>query len=118
MSAYPPPGSSRGFAAAPGEDLADFRARLRAAQAADVERRRNDLAAQASDATAPAVRIRIWERLHHTALPADAGHPLVPVIAAGTRLTVAEVGAEQARRAQGPAAAPAVSPAPSSAASR
>jgi hypothetical protein len=115
MSAFPPPGSSRGFAAAPGEDLADFRARLRAAQAADVERRRSDLAAQARDDTAPAVRIRIWERVHHTALPAAAGHPLVRVIAAATRLTVAEVGAEQARRAQG---APAVSPAPSSAASR
>lgn len=104
MSAFPPSGNSRGFAAAPGEDLADFRARLRASQAADVERRRTDLAAQASDRTAPAVRIRIWERLHHTTLPVAAGHPLVAVIATATRLTVAEVSAEQARRAQGPAA--------------
>ncbi|HYM43216.1 MAG TPA: hypothetical protein VET46_10685 [Steroidobacteraceae bacterium] len=63
------------------------------------ERRRRDLAEQRSDANPPDVRIRAWEKLHGLRLPADAAHPVLDVVAVGTRLTLAQVREEQSARA-------------------
>jgi hypothetical protein len=82
-----------------GSDFAaDHRARLALAESEKQERRRSDRAEQMSDANTPEQRIRIWERVHQIALPREVDHPLVRLIAERTGLTVAEVGAEQARR--------------------
>ncbi len=62
------------------------------------EKRRLDLAEQRSDLNPPEVRIRTWERVHGLRLPTDPEHPIVDVIAAGTRLTLAEVREEQRMR--------------------
>lgn len=73
-----------------------------------MQQRADDLAAQHSDRNPPDVRIRIWEKLHGLRLPSDSAHPILDVIAVGTRLTLAEVREEQrARRAR---AAPAADP--------
>lgn len=63
------------------------------------ERKRRELAEQRSDANAPDVRIRAWERLHELRLPSDPAHPVLDVIAVSTRLTLAQVREEQAARA-------------------
>jgi hypothetical protein len=110
MSAYPAHGHLPDQRFVPGEELADFRARIRAADQERTAQRRRDLAAQGSDQNSPALRIRMWERLHHAHLPGDAQHGLVAVIAAGTKLTVDEVRAEQERRRAVPAAIPAPVP--------
>jgi hypothetical protein len=89
----------------PGEDLADFRTRVRQAQAAATAERARELVEQGSALHAPAVRIRLWERLHHTRLPVHPDHGLVRIIAAATNLTVAEIHAEQERRTVRPAPA-------------
>jgi len=44
-------------------------------------------------------RIRAWEKFHELRLPTSASHRLVGVIAAATRLTLAEVALEQQARA-------------------
>ena len=62
------------------------------------EQRRCDLAVQRSDLNPPDVRIRAWEKLHGLRLPSDSAHPILEVIAVGTRLTLAEVQAEQRAR--------------------
>lgn len=87
----------------------DYRTRLRMQQAETAARRQRDLVDQASDLNTPAARIRIWERLHHARLPEDPGHPLLAVIAAGTRLTLTQVGDEQRIRFVRSRAAPALS---------
>jgi hypothetical protein len=61
--------------------------------------RRLDLAVQRSELNPPTVRIRAWEKLHGLQLPLDPAHPILDVIALGTRLTLAEVHAEQVSRA-------------------
>lgn len=97
-----------GYAAAahqvfvPGEDITDFRARVRAAQAAQLAERTRELAEQSSSVHTPGVRIRLWERLHHTVLPAQADHGLVAVIARATSLSAEEIHLEQQRRATRP----------------
>jgi hypothetical protein len=63
-----------------------------------VAQRRDELAAQRSDRNSPEMRIRIWEKLHRLRLPADATHPILDVIAVGTRLTLVEVREEQRAR--------------------
>lgn len=67
------------------------------------EKRRRELAEQRSDANTPDVRIRAWEKLHGLRLPSDPAHPILDVIAVSTRLTLAQVRAEQAARASRPA---------------
>jgi hypothetical protein len=101
MSAYPATNHPADQRFIPGEDLADFRARIRAADQERAAQRRRDLAAQGSDQNSPALRIRMWERLHHAQLPGDPDHGLVAVIAAGTKLSLDEVRAEQERRRAG-----------------
>jgi hypothetical protein len=63
------------------------------------QQRRIELAAQRSESSPPDVRIRAWEKLHGLRLPADPMHPILDVIAVSTRLTLAEVQAEQRARA-------------------
>ena len=65
------------------------------------EKRRRDLAEQRSAANPPDVRIRTWENVHHLRMPADPTHPILDVIAVGTRLTLAEVLQEQRNRVSG-----------------
>jgi hypothetical protein len=83
----------------PGEDLTDFRTRVRAAQAAQSAERARELAEQSSALLGPGARIRLWERLHHARLPERADHGLVNIIATATKLSVDEIHLEQQRRA-------------------
>ena len=80
-------------------ELITTHAERRALEAYEREqKRRLELAEQASDLSSPDVRIRAWERVHALRLPSDPGHPLLLVIAAGTRLTLAQVREEQQAR--------------------
>jgi len=63
------------------------------------ERRQRELAEQCSALNPPDVRIRTWEQVHQLRLPADPTHPILDVIATGTRLTLADVREEQRMRA-------------------
>jgi hypothetical protein len=63
------------------------------------EKRRQELAEQRSDLNPPEVRIRTWERIHQLRMPSDPAHPILDVIAVGTRLTLDEVQEEQRARA-------------------
>jgi hypothetical protein len=63
-----------------------------------VNQRQRELAVQSSELNPPAVRIRAWEKLHALRLPSDSAHPILEVIAVSTRLTIAEVQAEQLAR--------------------
>ena len=65
------------------------------------EKRRQDLAEQCSDLNAPTVRIRTWERIHQLRMLSDPAHPILDVIAAGTRLSLEAVREEQRTRAAG-----------------
>jgi hypothetical protein len=62
------------------------------------EKRRQDLAEQRSNLNSPEVRIRTWERVHQLRMPSDPAHPILDVIAVGTRLTLEEVREEQRAR--------------------
>jgi hypothetical protein len=74
------------------------RARVALEQDERAQQRRLELAEQRSDHNPPDVRIRIWEKLHGLRLPSDAAHPILDVIAIGTRLTLGEVQEEQRAR--------------------
>jgi hypothetical protein len=50
------------------------------------EKRRQDLAEQRSNLNSPEVRIRTWERVHQLRMPSDPAHPILDVIAVGTRM--------------------------------
>jgi len=82
-----------------GEPTADYRERLARQQAEAAERRQTALTEQASPLNSAQARINIWEQLHAIDLPRDAGHRLVALIAANTGLSIAQVRAEQQRRA-------------------
>jgi hypothetical protein len=84
--------------------------RLALEQHAREHQRRLDLAEQRSDQNSPAERIRVWERLHGLRLPGDPSHPVLDIIAIGTRLTLSEVQEEQRLRSARPAAAGRESP--------
>jgi len=86
----------------PGESIADYRARIVQRQAEAIEQRQRELAEQTSDANTPAARIRIWEKLHQLVMPRNPTHRVLKVIAAGTRLSVEEVRAEQRQRSMPP----------------
>jgi hypothetical protein len=89
-----------------GEPNADYRARIARRQAEAAEIRQRELIEQTSIVNPPDLRIRIWERLHEIAMPRDATHRLLRVIAAQTGLTMAEVQAEQYNRANPVVVAP------------
>jgi len=63
------------------------------------ETRLRQLAEQRSDENPPDARIRTWEKLHGLRLPSDPSHPILDVIAVGTRLTLEQVREEQCARA-------------------
>jgi hypothetical protein len=89
------------------ELIQSHRARIALQEAERAQQRQDELAAQRSDRNPPDVRIRIWEKLHGLRLPSDAAHPILDVIAIGTRLTLVEVREEQrARLERREAAAP------------
>jgi hypothetical protein len=81
-----------------GELIAAHRARRAVEEDERAQHRRAQLAEQRSDSHPPDVRIRLWEKLHGLRLPKDSNHPILDVIAIGTRLTLAEVQAEQRAR--------------------
>jgi len=89
-----------------GETVADYRVRVAQHQAEMAERRRQQLLEQASPEHTPAVRIRMWERLHQITLPRNPAHRLLDVVATDTGLSLEEVREEQRQR-QAPPAAPA-----------
>jgi len=76
-----------------------YRARAELEEEERALQRRSQLAVQRSELNPPDVRIRAWEDVHGLRLPADSEHPILDVIAVGTRLTLAEVQAEQRARA-------------------
>jgi hypothetical protein len=81
-----------------GETIADYRARIAQHQAELLDRRQQELLEQASTLHTPAMRIRIWERLHQVAMPRSPAHRLLDVIAANTGLSIEEVREEQRQR--------------------
>jgi DNA-binding transcriptional regulator YiaG len=81
-----------------GETIADYRARIAQHQAEILDRRQQELLEQTSTLHTPAMRIRIWERLHQVAMPRSPAHRLLDVIAANTGLSVEEVREEQRQR--------------------
>ena len=81
-----------------GETVADYRTRIAQHQAEIVGRRQQELLEQTSPQHTPAVRIRIWERLHQVAMPRNPAHRLLDVIAANTGLSIDEVREEQRQR--------------------
>jgi hypothetical protein len=85
-----------------GELVTDYRARAVALDYEARERRRSEIAEQTAVQNTPEQRIRIWERLHELRLPRKATHPLVPIIAADTGLTLEQVQEEQGRRVTPP----------------
>jgi len=76
-----------------------FRVRSELEQEERAYQREVSLAVQGSELNPPDVRIRAWEKLHGLRLPTDSAHPILDVIAVRTRLTLAEVHAEQRARA-------------------
>jgi hypothetical protein len=76
-----------------------FRVRSELEKEERAYQRQAALAVQRSELNPPDVRIRAWEKLHGLRLPSDSAHPILEVIAVGTRLTLAEVQAEQCARA-------------------
>lgn len=79
----------------------DHRTRLTIEREDRAEQKRHDLEQQCSESNSPQVRVQAWEKAHDLRLPADATHPILYVIARATRLTLAEVRAEQQARAGG-----------------
>jgi hypothetical protein len=76
-----------------------FRGRWELEEEERAQQRQVELAVQRSELNPPDVRIRAWEKLHGLRLPAAATHPILIVIAVATRLTLAEIQAEQRARA-------------------
>jgi len=79
--------------------IADHRARIEVEETARAEKRRVQLADQASDMHSASERIRVWEKIHGLRLPSDPSHPILDVVAVATRLTLSEVQEEQRARA-------------------
>jgi hypothetical protein len=79
--------------------IADHRARIAVEDTARAEKRRMQLADQASDLHSAGERIRVWEKIHGLRLPSDPSHPILDVVAVATRLTLGDVQEEQRSRA-------------------
>lgn len=82
----------------PGVGKVDQRTRLAIEREERAEQIRRELEQQCSEFNSPQVRVQAWEKAHDLRLPADATHPILYVIARATRLTLAEVLAEQKAR--------------------
>jgi hypothetical protein len=70
---------------------ADHRERLARLRAEAAQRREEELVQQRSMLNTPDARVRIWERVHHLALPNDPQHPVLRVIAQQTSLHIDDV---------------------------
>lgn len=81
------------------ESPAEHSARMAQLQDERQQRRERDLRDQRSIELTPAQRLRLWERLHQLRIPARLQDSLATVIARDTGLSVAEVHAAQAERA-------------------
>jgi hypothetical protein len=79
----------------------DHRTRLAIEQEERAERKRHELEQQSLEFNSPRVRVEAWEKAHGLRLPVDSMHPVLYVIARATRLTLAEVRAEQQARVGG-----------------
>jgi hypothetical protein len=85
----------------PAELNIDYRERRALEEAERAERKRQELQEQCSELNSARVRVRAWEKVHGLCLPTDTTHPILRVIAAATRLTLAEVLEEQRARVVG-----------------
>ncbi len=84
----------------PAADLAaERREQAALRQAALQAEKERSLARQRAMDTPPAMRIALWESRHGLTLPRDPRHPLMRVVAENTDLDLAQVLAEQQRRA-------------------
>lgn len=81
------------------EHLIDHGARMAQIQDERRQRRERDLRDQRSTELTPVQRLRLWERLHHLRIPSRLQDSLAEVIARDTGLSVADVQAAQAERA-------------------
>jgi hypothetical protein len=79
--------------------LREHRERLASQEFERLERKRIQREELCSDLRTADERIRAWEQLHGLRLPVSAKHAIIDVIVADTRLTLAEVVAEQQARA-------------------
>lgn len=95
-----------------GETVADYRARVAEHQNERARRRQEELLEQTSMQNTPAMRIRVWERLHQIRLPRNPAHRVLEIIAADTELSLEQVHEEQRARLAPPAAAPLIEPTP------
>lgn len=78
--------------------VADRRLEIAAREAAEDERKREELFQQSAATNSAEMRIRIWERRHGLALPRDPDHPLLQRVARATGLSLADVQEEQRQR--------------------
>ncbi|MCC7464303.1 MAG: hypothetical protein IT480_17810 [Gammaproteobacteria bacterium] len=95
-----------------GETTSDYRARVAEHQAERARRRQEELLEQTAIQNTPAVRIRVWERLHQVTLPRNPAHRLLEVIAADTDLSLEQVREEQRARLAPQPQPPPVEPTP------
>jgi hypothetical protein len=77
---------------------AERRAAVQAATERKAAERKQELEQLTSFVRTPAERVEAWERIFQLKLPRVLEHPLIPVIAAGTGLTIDEIDAELRRR--------------------
>jgi hypothetical protein len=78
--------------------LRDYRER-RVIEALEREAaKRQDHAEQCSTENSAGVRIRAWEKVHQLRMPSTPSHPVLPLIALATQLSLAEVQDEQQLR--------------------
>lgn len=97
---------SRRVGSAGEEILLDYRERRALEEIERAALKRQDHAELSSAQNTADMRIRAWERVHQLRMPSTPSHPVLQVIAAATRLTLAEVRQEQqlrsGRRARNP----------------
>lgn len=91
-------GRTHASAAVHAELMTDVRARIAQEQAEAAERRRAELADQASSRYTARERVRMWERLHGLTLPRQPSPHLMTIVAKDTALTLEQVTEEQQRR--------------------
>lgn len=83
------------------DSITDFRALAERRRLEAQQQRSQALLDQRSDDHAPAVRVRLWERLHQLRLPKDPEHAILVQVAQQTGLALADVQEVQRQRAAG-----------------
>lgn len=82
----------------PSDIIREHLARLAVEGEMRAERRRLEQTEQCLSSSSPAMRIRVWEKLHGLCLPRNATHPVLEVIALATHLSLADIRQEQHTR--------------------